>query len=106
MKQRIKEEKTYRKQKLMLHVSRTASELDDGQMASELPVVGLSYQGSDGNRSVGISHTMSLAPHVCPSALRCCSSHTCESIQNHHGAHPKCDSTVFHAYLPTTFPLA
>lgn len=76
------------------------------RMASELPGAELSCPSNDKNRSAEISHTMSLAPHVCPSAPRCCSSHTCESIQNRCGVHPKCDSTVVRAYLPTRTPLA
>lgn len=75
-------------------------------MASELPGAGLSFQSSDRNHSVGIFHTMYLAGYVCPSAPRSCSSHTCEPIQNHCDAHPKCGSTALHVFPPTMPPPA
>lgn len=75
-------------------------------MAYELHAAEPSFQSNAENRSEGISHTMCLAAHVCPNALRCCFFHTCVSIQNRYGLHPMCDSTALHTCLPTMFPPA
>lgn len=75
-------------------------------MVYELRGAGQSFQSNAKSHSEGISHTMCLAAHVCPSALRCCFFHICGSIQNHCGLHPMFDSTALCTCLPTMIPPA